>query len=161
MSWPVKLQVAQGRGALRQIVGGGRQNNVNKAPLGGALGSPPPVVVRDWLKFGSVAGGGAALLWPRKWQVPGCDSGHATTINSKLPLRGLFSSPSFNVDLSLCVGSDHQGSWASPPPIAWGGHLRQESSRHHQGGYKTGPLANAHAELLFMVEMSPRLMTQS
>ena len=83
----MKLQIDQGREVLRQIVEDGRQINANKAPLDGALGVSPSVVVKNWLGFDSVAGDGAAQLWFQKCQVPGYDSGHAITINSRLPLR--------------------------------------------------------------------------
>ena len=91
MGWPpVKVQIAQAKEVLRQIVHEGRKINPPpltkrhpSAPLVGPLGVSPSVVLKDWLGFDSVVGGGAPTLWSLKCIVPGCDSAHAITINSR------------------------------------------------------------------------------
>ena len=124
MSWPpVKVQIPEAKEVLRQIVHEGRQINPPpltkrdpSAPLDGPLGVSPSVVLKDWLGFDSVVGGGAPTLWSLKCIVPGCDSGHAITINSRKPLRGQFCSPVLDVDPVLYQTTKEHGQAISSYP---------------------------------------------
>ena len=117
MSWPpVKVQIPEAKEVLRQIVHEGRKINPPpltkrhpSAPLVGPLGVSSSVVLKDWLGFDSVVGGGPATLWSLKCIVPGCDCGKDITINSKLPLRGQFCSPVLNVDPVLYQTTKEDG----------------------------------------------------
>jgi hypothetical protein len=124
MSWPpVKVQIPEAKEVLRQIVHEGRQINPKpqtqrhpSKPLVGPLRVPPSVVLKDWLGFDSAVGGGVSTLWSLKCIVPGCDSGHAITINSRKPDRGQFCSPVLDVDPVLYQTTKEHGQAISSYP---------------------------------------------